>query len=197
MDFSISEDQQAVQQLAEQILGREVTPEYLKEIEGQGNRFDLRLWQQLAESGLLGVAIDEAHGGMGFNFETLCLLIEAAGKTLPPVPLVPVLGAALALQQFGSVEQRDRWLPGIAAGSLLVTTALSEPGSDDPCRPTAGLQAQGEGWRLSGCKHMVVAAEQADAMLLSAYSGDELVLLAVETGARGVGLVAQEVTTGE
>ncbi|MCB1845080.1 MAG: acyl-CoA dehydrogenase family protein, partial [Halioglobus sp.] len=146
---------------------------------------------------LLGVSIDEAHGGMGFDFEALCLLIEEAGKTLPPVPLIPVLTAAMTLQQYAAAEQRERWLPGIAAGNLLVTTALSEPASDDPCTPSAGLQASGEGWLLFGCKHMVVAADQADAMLLSARFGNELVLLAVATTAVGISVVAQEVTTGE
>tara|TARA_R110000823_G_scaffold47903_16_gene121937 strand:+ start:26645 stop:27802 length:1158 start_codon:yes stop_codon:yes gene_type:complete len=197
MDFSMTEGEQAVQQLAEQILGQEVTAEYLKEIEARDQRFDQRLWQQLATAGLLGVAIDEAHGGMGFGFETLCLLFEEAGKTLPPAPLIPVLTAALTLQQFGTNAQRERWLPGIAAGDLLLTTALTEPASDDPCTPSASLAVNGDGWLLNGCKHMVVVADQAAAVLLSARCGDELVLLAVDPAANGVSLVAQAVTTGE
>ena len=80
MDFSLSEEQQDVQQLAARILSQEVTVDRLKAVEAGEERFDEKLWLQLAEAGLLGVAIDEAHGGMGFDFETLCLLIEEVGR---------------------------------------------------------------------------------------------------------------------
>ncbi len=82
MDFSLSEEQQDVQKLAAQILAQEVTVDRLKEIEAGEERFDERLWQQLAEAGLLGTAVAETYGGMGFDFETLCLLIEEVGKTV-------------------------------------------------------------------------------------------------------------------
>ena len=197
MDFSLTEDQVAVQQLAAQILGQEVTTGYLAEIETRSERYDPELWSKLAQAGLLGVAIDEAHGGMGFDFETLCLLIAEVGRTVAPVPVVPVLTGALTLQQFADPQQRDRWLPGIATGELLVTTALTEPGSDDPLAPAAVLQPGDDGWLLQGYKHMVVAADRSAVVLLGARCGDELVLLAVDPGADGVRLARQQVTTGE
>jgi len=197
MDFSLTEEQIAVQQLAEQILGQEVSTGYLAEIETRDERYDPELWDKLAQAGLLGVAIDEAHGGMGFDFETLCLLITEVGRTLAPVPVVPVLTAALTLQQFAGPQQRDRWLPGIATGELLVTTALTGPGSEDPLDPDAVLQPRGDGWLLQGQTHMVVAAARSAAVLLGARCDDELVLLAVDPAADGVRLAAQQPTTGE
>ncbi|MEZ5573845.1 MAG: acyl-CoA dehydrogenase family protein [Halioglobus sp.] len=198
MDFSLSEEQRDVQQLTAKILTREATVDRLKAVEMGEQRFDEKLWQQLAEAGLLGIAIDEAYGGLGFDFETLCLLIEEVGKTVAAVPVVPVLAsAALTLQQFGSASQRETWLPGLTRGELLITAALTEPGRDDPSHPHTCLEPTGDTWILNGQKHMVVCADRADAALLTARVEGELVLLAVRPGAAGVNLIPQHVTTGE
>ncbi|MBK6508825.1 MAG: acyl-CoA/acyl-ACP dehydrogenase [Haliea sp.] len=198
MDFSLSEEQRDVQQLAAKILAREVTVDRLKAIEAGADRFDEALWLQLAEAGLLGVAIDEAWGGMGFDFETLCLLIEEVGKTVAAVPVVPVLAsAALTLQQFATAQQCERWLPGLVRGELLLTASLTEPGRDNPCSPATRLESAGGGWKLHGHKHMVVCADRASAVLLSACIEDELVLLAINPTAPHVKIVPQHVTTGE
>jgi alkylation response protein AidB-like acyl-CoA dehydrogenase len=198
MDFALSEEQQDVQQLAAKILTQEATVDRLKTIEASGDRFDEKLWQHLAEAGLLGVAIDEAYGGMGFDFETLCLLIEEVGKTVAAVPVVPVLAsAALTLQQFGAASQRERWLPGLARGEALITVALTEPGRDDPSFPATRLEQAGRTWTLHGHKNMVVSADRADAVLLSATLDGELVLLAIDPTAANVKLLPQQVTTGE
>lgn len=198
MDFSLSEEQQDVQQLAAKILVQEVTVDRLKSIESGEDRFDEKLWLQLAEAGLLGVAINEAYGGMGFNFETLCLLIEEVGKTVAAVPVVPVLAsAALTLQQYGRPEQCERWLPGLVRGELLITAALTEPGRDNPSRPATRLERVGGTWKLHGHKNMVVCADRASAVLLSAHIDDELVLLAINPTAPHTKLIPQHVTTGE
>ncbi len=198
MDFSLSEEQQDVQKLAAQILTQEVTVDRLKAIEAGEERFDEKLWQQLAEAGLLGTAIAEHYGGMGFDFETLCLLLEEVGKTVAAVPVVPVLAsAALTLQQFASPEQCEQWLPGVAAGTLLITAALTEPGCDDPARPSTRLAPADDAWTLHGRKNMVVCADRASAVLLSAHLDGELVLLAINPTVAGVSLIPQHVTTGE
>jgi alkylation response protein AidB-like acyl-CoA dehydrogenase len=198
MDFSLSEEQQDVQQLAAKILAREVTVDRLKAIEAGEERFDEALWLQLAESGLLGVAISETYGGMGFDFETLCLLIEEVGKTVAAVPVVPVLAsAALTVQHFASARQCERWLPGVARGELLLTAALTEPGHDNPSHSSTSLESVGGVWKLHGHKHMVVCADRASAVLLSAHIEDELVLLAISPTAPHVKLVPQHVTSGE
>lgn len=198
MDFSLSEEQQDVQALAAQILTQEVTVDRLKALESGEERFDEALWQQLGESGLLGTAIAEKHGGMGFDFETLCLLIEEVGKTVAPLPVIPVLaGAAQTLQQFASDTLCERWLSGVASGKTLLSVALTEPGRDDPTQPVTRLEPAGAGWALHGHKSMVVCADRASAILLTARLEGELVLLAIDPSARGVALTPQHVTTGE
>ncbi|MEH6590973.1 MAG: acyl-CoA dehydrogenase family protein [Halioglobus sp.] len=198
MDFSLSEEQQDVQQLAAKILTQEATVDRLKMLDAGEERFDEKLWQHLAEAGLLGVAIDQSYGGMGFDFETLCLLIEEVGKTVAAVPVVPVLAsAAFTLQQFGNASQCEKWLPGVARGELLITAALTEPGGADPARPATHIEQTGDSWALHGQKNMVVSADRASVVLLPARLDDELVLLMVNPSAPGVALVPQHVTSGE
>ncbi|MGJ8685980.1 MAG: acyl-CoA dehydrogenase family protein, partial [Spongiibacteraceae bacterium] len=75
MDFGLSEQQHDVQNLAREIFGDLVSPEKLSQYDAnQAQRFDADLWAKLAETGLLGVAIDEQYGGMGFGFFELALL---------------------------------------------------------------------------------------------------------------------------
>jgi alkylation response protein AidB-like acyl-CoA dehydrogenase len=198
MDFALSEEQQDVKQLAAKILAQEATVDRLRTIEAGEERFDEALWQQLAEAGLLGLAISESYGGMGYDFETLCLLIEEVGKTVAAVPVLPVLAsAALTVQQFGTAQHCDRWLPGIARGEILLTAALTEPRADDPSRPDTRIEQAGDTWTLHGEKNMIVCADRADAALLTARLGDELVLLTINPTRANVKLIPQHVTTGE
>ena len=125
MDFVISEELRSVQQLAAQILGDFTQVDKLKIIEAQPERFDPALWQALAEAGLLGLDIEEAHGGMDLGFYSLSMLCEEVGRSVAPVPVVPVLvGAAGTLRRFGSDAQKDEWLPAIASGKALLSSAL-------------------------------------------------------------------------
>ena len=87
MDFSFSDDQQAISELAAQILGDGASHERQRELERSGaERFDRELWKQLAQSGLVGVAVPEAHGGGGLGFLELALILEQLGRTTAPVP---------------------------------------------------------------------------------------------------------------
>ena len=109
MDFSLSEEQQAVRDLAIQIIGDASTPERLTEIERAQDPkgpFDALLWAALAEAGLLGIAIDEAHGGQGLDFVALSQVVEAAGLTAAYVPVVETLVAAAdTISRHGTAEQ--------------------------------------------------------------------------------------------
>src|SRR5216110_768447 len=129
MDFALTSEQEALRDLAAQILGEQVTHERLKRLEASGDWFDRHAWDVLAETRLLGTAIPEEHGGAGLGLLELCLLLEQVGRAVAPVPVFPtlVLGA-LAIAEFGTAEQRRRWLPGVATGEVVLTAALLEPG---------------------------------------------------------------------
>jgi alkylation response protein AidB-like acyl-CoA dehydrogenase len=200
MDFGFSEEQREVQNLARQILSEQVTPEKLAAFdEYQQPRFDRELWAQLVDAGLLGVAIEEAQGGMGFGFTELALFIEEAGRNIAPVPLIShLVSAALPVQEFGSREQKERWLPPAVDGSLLLSAALMESGCEDPANPAATTAvAVGDGWSLSGAKTCVPYATEAGRILLSAKTDSGVLVVMLDPATAGVKLSELRYTTFE
>ena len=127
MDFTFSDEQTALQELARKILADHLTHERLKTIEATPEWFDRKVWAELAKADLLGIALPEDVGGGGLGFIELCLLFEEIGRAVAPVPALPtlVLGA-LPIAQFGTAEQRQRLLPGVIAGEVILTAALVE-----------------------------------------------------------------------
>ena len=87
MDFSFSEEHEAVQALARQIFGENVSHERLLELEKSGDWFDAKLWKQLADANLTSICVPEAQGGGGMGLVELCLVLEEQGRRVAPVPL--------------------------------------------------------------------------------------------------------------
>jgi alkylation response protein AidB-like acyl-CoA dehydrogenase len=172
MDFSISEEQQSIQELAKQILGDRCTDDYQNEFDRLPEDFDEALWKQLAEKDLLGTALPEEAGGMGMGIAELCGLLEEQGRVLAHVPLSSVLvQAALPIAEFGSDAQRKALLPGIITGSHWVTAALQET-LGDPSAPATRASANGDGFTLDGRKIGVNVAEGAVRIVVSARHED-------------------------
>ena len=137
MDFTYTDEQQALGELARSIFKDHVTPERLRALEASGEWFDDRTWGKLGEASLLGIAIPEEFGGSGLGLTELGLLLEEVGRAVAPVPvLASTVLAGLPITAFGSSEQKVRWLPGIASGELVLTAALAELDSRDPRQPT-------------------------------------------------------------
>ncbi|CAA0116751.1 Acyl-CoA dehydrogenase FadE27 [Halioglobus japonicus] len=198
MDFSISEEVNSAQQLAQQILGDFTEVDKLKRIEQQEERFDTELWKALAEAGLLGLDIPENNGGTGLGFYSLTTLCEEVGRTVAPVPVIPVLvSAAGTLRRFGTDAQKEQWLGAIASGSTLVTAALEEYNNEDPGTPASSAEKMDGGYSISGTKICVSLAQTAARILVSARAGEELVVALVDPRAAGVSLNAQVIMTGE
>ena len=128
MNFSYSEEQQAIFDLAKQILTEGTKQARLLEIErSDGPRFDPELWAKLGEAGLCGLAVPEAFDGGGLGFLELAGVMEQIGRTTAPVPFFEtvVLGA-LAIAEFGSESQKKEILSEVAAGQRILTAALVE-----------------------------------------------------------------------
>lgn len=195
MDFSFSEEQDDLKGLAEQVLQGEVTIERLKEVEGGGENFDRELWKKLAEAGVLGIAVPEAHGGGGLGFLEVALVLEQVGRTVAPIPYyaTTVLGA-LPIAKFGSDELQAAVLPGVASGDTILTAALVELGAD-PLHPTTTATPDGDGFVLDGVKDCVPAGPIADKVLVSASTPDGKVVVAlIDADAKGVSSERQDTT---
>ena len=197
MDFSFSEEQDDLKGLATQILEGELSNERLKEVEGGADNFDRELWAKLAEAGVLGIAVPEAHGGGGYGFLETALVLEQVGRTVAPVPYyAAVVLGALPIAQFGTDTQQAALLPGIASGETIVTAALFEPGAE-PLSPVTTATPDGDGWTLDGVKDCVPAGPLADSVLVPATTPDGKIIVAIiDAGAAGVARESQQTTNG-
>lgn len=137
MDFTLSEEHLAVAELANRIMGDRVDMERLMEIEAADEWFDRGLYGELAAAGLVGIGLGEDVGGGGLDLVAVGQLLEAQGRHVAPVPLWSGMLAALAVDAFGSEEQRLRELPGCAEGSTVLTVGLQEYLNDDITSPMA------------------------------------------------------------
>ncbi|MGD0881577.1 MAG: acyl-CoA dehydrogenase family protein [Acidimicrobiales bacterium] len=200
MDFSFSEEQEAVRELANRIFTDLSTQERLREMETDpsSDRFDRKLWSELAAAGLLGIALPEGVGGAGLGFLEIGLLAEATGRTAAYVPVVETLaGAAPAIACFGTDAQKQRWLPGIVTGETVLTTALVELGGS-PAAPSVVAERDGDGWSLTGVKACVPSGTFADAVLVPArIEPDSVAVFIVDTGTAGVSVDTQTANNGQ
>lgn len=171
MDFSLSEAQHAVADLARRIFSERASVERVREAERSAERFDRGLWSELAKADLLGLVLPVEYGGGGFGELELCLLAEEQGRVVAPVPLVPTLASAMTIGAFADEALKSSWLPGVASGDVVLTAALAEPGAADPLAPTTTATPEPAGWVLTGRKLSVPAAHLASAILVPAREG--------------------------
>jgi len=184
MNFAFSEDQEAVRELANQIFSDCCGHERSRELEDAGAWLDEDLWTELANANLTAISVPEELGGSGLGVTECALMLQEAGRQCAYSPLLEtlVLGA-MPIGEFGSAEQKKRWLGPVVDSGAILTAALDEQGSSDPCRPKLRAVPDGEGWRLEGEKLCVPAAEKASCILVPAAIGDDKV---------GVFLVARD-----
>ncbi len=198
MDFSLTEEQQELSGLARRILTDRMTLPHLKERDRSDDWYDADTWREFAKANLLGIAIPEAHGGLGLGLLDLCLVLTEIGRTVAPLPAVwTLVAAAMPIARFGTEEQQAV-LSQVAAGDVLLTAAFQEYGAtpDDP-HTSAVRDGEGGGWRLSGTKTAVPAMHVAESVVVSARTDDgERGLFVVPVRAAGV-TSARQRSTGQ
>ncbi len=118
MDFGLTDDQREIQRTARDLLADRASPASVRE-HAEAGRTDEELWQELSGLGWPGIAVSEEHGGQGLGQIELSILCEELGRSVAPVPFLGTAMAATVIQQDGSPEQRERWLPPLAAGETI------------------------------------------------------------------------------
>jgi alkylation response protein AidB-like acyl-CoA dehydrogenase len=199
MDFSLTEEQEAVLEAATKLFGGHLDDTRRHQVEQAGDGIDRQLWAALAEANLLGLDVAEEDGGSGLTFAEVAVLLEEAGRAAAPVPLFAsaVLGAE-PIARFGTAEQRRRYLAPMVKGDLILTGALVEFGTEPEAPATAATQNQngddqnGDHWTLTGAKTCVPAGLLAGAIVVSADQG----LFIVDPEGTGVTRTRLETTTG-
>lgn len=151
------------------------------------------VYTELAELGLTGLAIPEAHGGMGFGAVEAMVVMEELGRGLVNAPYAAAALVVPTLLSAAPDAVKAAWLPKIADASALVVPAIQERGARYKLShvTTTATQAAG-GWTLTGQKHVVPAADEADAFVVvarlsgAADSEAGIGLFLVDKGAAGV-----------
>jgi alkylation response protein AidB-like acyl-CoA dehydrogenase len=129
------------------------------------------LWNALGDKGYLGVNLPERYGGGGLGMHALQMVgeeISAAGCSLLLIVVSPAIVGSI-ITRHGTEEQRERWLPGIAAGTTKVAFAITEPdaGTNSHNLSTAATRDNGS-YRVRGTKTFISGVEDADAILVIA-----------------------------
>ncbi|MCC7515878.1 MAG: acyl-CoA/acyl-ACP dehydrogenase [Pseudomonadales bacterium] len=202
MNFGLTDEQKDIQTLAHQILGDQVTADELHQYDMWAKeRYNGKLWSQLADAGLLGIAVPENNGGMGYGFAELALFLEECGRVLAPVPALPSLVSALAVQKYGDAALQAL-LGGVATGEVVLTAAFHEEHIYDAYE--AQLAASNN--TLNGSKLCVPYANIATRMLVVAKEnnaegnnaeGNDVALYVVDPKHSSVTLTALKATTYE
>lgn len=188
MDFDLNEEQTAIADLADSILGDASDPAALRALETSGApRFNRDLWATLAEAGILGAFVPESAGGSGLDIVAMGAVLDRAGRHWAAVPLWETLaGGVLALTVDGAdADVAAPWLAKVAAGDAVLSAAWHEP-TGEPLAPFTTAVASGDGVAVTGEKVPVPAGQIADAVVVPCRVDGEIALVLVETGASGV-----------
>jgi alkylation response protein AidB-like acyl-CoA dehydrogenase len=197
MDFSFSEDQTAIRDLANQIFSDRTTDEFLLKFDRGEDVYDDALWTTLAGQGLLGITIAEEFGGTDLGFTELCLILEEQGRRLSPVPLYSnlVLGA-LPIGEFGTVAQKHKYLAALVAGDLKLTAAIAEMGMAGAVAGQVVAVKSGDNWSLNGNLECVPDGATASAIIVPATHDGVQTMFIVDTDKTGVNVEAQRSSLG-
>lgn len=127
------------------------------------------LWTEAGKLGFIGVNLPEEYGGGGAGMYELSLVMEemsAAGSALLMMVVSPAINGTI-ISKFGTEEQKKRWIPGIADGSITMAFAITEPDAgSNSHRITTTARRDGSDWILSGQKVYISGVDQAQAVLV-------------------------------
>jgi len=194
MDFELSQEQEAIRDTCRDF-AREVIAPAAEELD-RHHKFGYDIVRQMGELGLFGLPFSEDVGGAGADFLSLCIAIEEISRADAGVGIT--LEAAVCLgsspiYDFGSKEQKERWLPDLVAGRKLWSFGLTEPeaGSDAGATKTRAEQRNGQ-WVINGAKQFITncGTDISAGVTITAITGrageeNEISAIIVPTGTAG------------
>ena len=194
MDFTPSDEHRMLREAVSAIAGSFGHEYYVAKARAD-ERTD-ELWKAMGDAGFLGVNVPEAYGGGGMGITELAIVQEelaAAGCPLLVIVVSPAICATI-IAKFGTEAQKQRWLPGFAAGELKMAFAITEPDAGSNSH-NLSLTATRDGdlYRLNGSKYYISGVDECQAILVVTRSGvdpdtgrGKLSLFVVDTDSPGL-----------
>ena len=165
--FIENDERQALRQSVAALVA-DYGPDYYLE-KARAHHHTDELWNEAGKLGFLGVNLPEEYGGGGAGMYELSLVMEemsAAGCGLLMMVVSPAINGTI-ISKFGTEEQKKRWIPGIADGTLTMAFAITEPDAgSNSHRITTTARRDGSDWILSGQKVFISGVDQAHAVLV-------------------------------
>lgn len=172
MDFSLTEEQESIVATATAFARDELAPKY-RQREADG-ALDRSLVRRMGKLGLIGAELPERFGGLGLDYVTSGLIMEAIARGDFNVAYVQLMGSLNAhiIANNMDPEIAAEWIPGICSGQYLVALALTEPGhGSDAAAIELAARREGDHYILSGEKTSISFAEQSDVAVVFARTG--------------------------
>ncbi|HEY3781686.1 MAG TPA: acyl-CoA dehydrogenase family protein [Fimbriimonadaceae bacterium] len=175
MDFALTAEHKLVREMAYKFGQQEIVPTIReKDREAKSDRATL---DKMAEAGLLGTSIPEKYSGSGTDYVSLgivCEELERADTSARVVMSVHSGLHSLTLMQWGSAEQKKRWLPKLATGEHIGAFGLTEPNAgSDAINISTRAARDGDSYVLNGAKTWISLADYADQFLVIAVTNPE------------------------
>ena len=136
--------------------------------------WDKNIWNEMSKLGWLGIMIPEEFGGSNFGLSGICVVLQECAKTLTPSPLFAsgVLGA-YAINNYGTKEQKEKYLPLIANGELTTSVAVDESSHHNPYDTVLIAKKSSDEYILSGKKNFVIDGTSSDLLIVLARTSGE------------------------
>jgi alkylation response protein AidB-like acyl-CoA dehydrogenase len=189
MNFAFSEEQEELRRIVRQFLEAKSSEAEVRRLMETAEGYDPAVWGQMAnELGLQSLIIPEEHGGQGFGYVELTVVLEEMGRSLLCAPYFStVVLAGNTLLHSGDDAAKKEHLPGIASGETIATLAFTEPsGRWDEGGITMEATKSGDGYTLTGTKMFVLDGHTADLVLVAARTANGVSLFAVDGNAPGL-----------
>ena len=175
MDFALSDEQKLISETAREFADREILPNAREN--DRAARFDRELASKLGEVGYLGAPVAEEYGGRALDYVSYGLIVEQVGRADSSARTVVSVVTSLvagSIEQWGTEEQKQRWLPRLCSGEGLGCFGLTEPdtGSDAANLRTRAKKTDA-GWVLNGQKMWISLGNFSDVALIFAQTDPE------------------------
>jgi alkylation response protein AidB-like acyl-CoA dehydrogenase len=202
MAFELSSEQQMIRLMAQDFAKKELEP-MAAEWDKQGT-FPMDAVKKMGELGLLGMMVPQELGGSGAGAVAYSLALQEIAYSCASSAVTMSVAnlSSEPLLKFGTKEQKEKWLTGLAAGSLLGAFALTEPGAgSDPGSMTTTAVLKKDKYIINGSKVFITHGQQADLINLIARTGQErgsrgLSAFLVEKGTPGFKIGTKEEKLG-